>query len=53
MAKFDFIYNNISLNASTAIIGGADGPTAIFVAGRIGDSVLAWIVGLGAISDAR
>ena len=25
-------------------IGGADGPTSIFVAGRLGDSVAPWLI---------
>lgn len=38
-----------SMNAAIGIIGGADGPTSVFVAGRLGDSVAPWIIGVGIV----
>lgn len=35
--------------ASIAIIGGADGPTAIFVAGKIGNGMEVGAIGLGVV----
>lgn len=32
------------IDASIAIIGGADGPTSIFLAGRVGDSPEMWMI---------
>jgi oxaloacetate decarboxylase beta subunit len=29
---------------AVSIVGGADGPTSIFVAGKVGNNALAWIV---------
>jgi len=37
------------VNSSVSVIGGADGPTAIFVAGEIGNPVIPWIVGTGIV----
>ena len=36
-------------SASVAIIGGADGPTSVFVAGKVGDSVSVVIIAMGII----
>lgn len=41
------LFGNTTLNATIGIIGGADGPTSIFVAGRVGDNVVPWMVGIG------
>lgn len=43
------MFGNATLNAAFGVIGGADGPTSIFVAGRIGDNVVPWIFGIGVV----
>ncbi len=48
-----FVYLGISMKIneqnSVAIIGGADGPTAVFVAGKIGDGTMIAIAAIGVI----
>ncbi len=48
-----FVYLGISMKIkeqeSIAIIGGADGPTAIFVAGKVGDGTMIAIAVVGVI----
>lgn len=41
------MYGYAGMNAAIGVIGGADGPTSIFVAGRVGDGVVPWIIGIG------
>lgn len=43
------MYGMASVNAAIGVIGGADGPTSIFVAGRLGDSVAPWLIGVGIV----
>lgn len=39
----------IKLNASVSVIGGGDGPTSIFIAGKIGDTPATFGIILGAV----
>ncbi|MBQ8858053.1 MAG: hypothetical protein IJ024_07930 [Lachnospiraceae bacterium] len=43
------ISNNEELNAAVGIIGGADGPTSIFIAGRLDANLVPWIFGIGIV----
>ena len=39
----------IKENASVAVIGGADGPTAIFLAGKVGNGTIMGIIAIGIV----
>lgn len=39
----------IKKSASVAIIGGADGPTSVFIAGKVGDDLSTGVIGIGVI----
>ena len=41
------ILGNAAMNAAVGIIGGADGPTSVFVAGKLGVNIMPWIFGTG------
>lgn len=41
------IYMKTKTVRSVSIIGGADGPTSIFIAGRVGDGFTSLILGIG------
>lgn len=43
------MFNNQELNAAVGIIGGADGPTSIFIAGRLDTNLVPWILGIGIV----
>ena len=43
---------SVSLDSSVAIIGGADGPTSIFLAGRIAPPVPLYVITIGVIGAA-
>lgn len=43
------IVGKVKKAASISIIGGADGPTSIFIAGRVGDHVFWGLVLIGAM----
>lgn len=43
------IFQNEKVNASLGIIGGADGPTSIFIAGRVNSNTSLWLIGIGII----
>lgn len=39
----------IKKNTAIAVIGGADGPTSIFIAGKVGDGLSTGVIGIGVL----
>ena len=43
------VYSKMQENSSVTVIGGADGPTAIFIAGKLGGGMVSGLIAVGAV----